>query len=94
MALDRATFLTLYPEFTRTPTAIVDAELAAASLRTPADVWGDLEDHGHGLLTAHLLCLRPEGREMRLEGAGSIYMEARRTLNRIVASGFRVTGSS
>jgi len=95
MALDLKTFRAEYPEFHKAPDVVVVRVLAHAARRTPANIWGDLEDEGHGLLTAHLLAMRPEGKEMRLEGRDrkdSIYGIERQHLNRIVASGFRVTG--
>lgn len=93
MALSLSEFRTLYPEFDGAPDAIVQGCLDYAEARTPVDIWGDLEPEGHGLLAAHLICMRPEGRDMRLEGGlETIYSKQRAHLNRVVASGFRVTG--
>lgn len=94
--LDLAGFRAQYPEFDGAPDALVTTLLGYAAERTPEDIWGDLQEEGHGLLTAHLLSLRPEGRDMRLsrDGVESIYGHQRMHLNRIVASGFRVTGDS
>ncbi len=98
MALDLKRFRMEYPEYDKAPDTVVSTILARASTRTPADIWGTLEDEGHGLLTAHLLALRPEGKEMRLKlGDGtlsSIYWPERHRLAQLVASGFRVTGVS
>ena len=90
MALDLKTWRSQYPEFKDAPNTVVVQILAQAALRTPANIWGDLEDEGHGLLTAHMMAMRPEGRDMRLEVDGmpsSIYWPERRRLGRLVASG-------
>ena len=92
MALTLADFREEYPEFDRASDALVQKLLDRAEERTPPDIWGELEDQGHGLLAAHLLTLRPEAKEMRLESGKSTYQEERELLARTVASGFRVTG--
>jgi hypothetical protein len=40
MAIDVATFLSLYPEFDRAPTPLVQAKLNEAILMCPSTVWG------------------------------------------------------
>lgn len=92
MALDLKDFRAEYPEFDKAPDVAVSIALARAALRTPSNIWGDLENEGHGLLAAHILALRPEAKEMRLDGDETIYSRARAKLNRMVASGFRTTG--
>jgi hypothetical protein len=94
--LDLKRFRAQFPEFEGASDVVVSYVLDQAGRRTPAGIWGDLQEEGHGLLTAHMLCLRPEGKDMRLEGSGferSLYGRERMHLNRVVSSGFRVTGS-
>lgn len=92
MALSLSEFRDLFPEFTLASDTLVQNALDRAALRTPANVWGDLEDQGHGYLTAHLLCILPGAKDMRIGKDGSnLYEKERKTLERIVSSGFRVT---
>jgi hypothetical protein len=63
--LDRAGFLVLYPEFASTDEDLVTAKLAEAE-RSIGDAWGEREDEGHGLLTAHRLGLSVNGHVSRL----------------------------
>jgi len=102
--LDLKKFRAQFPEFAGASDVVVSYVLEQAAVRTPSDIWGDYQEEGHGLLAAHMLCMRPEGKDMRLEGAArngssnpgldrSIYGQQRAHLNRVVSSGFRVTGS-
>lgn len=95
MTVTRASFLAEYPEFDGADVAIVDAKIAAAQLRTPARIWGDLEDEGVSLLTAHMLAMSPYARELKLlnDAGETIYGKRRAELERTVSSGFRVTSS-
>jgi hypothetical protein len=97
MTVTVASFRAEFPEFGSadvTPTVLVQAKLDAALLRTPSDVWGDLQDDGVKYLAAHLLALSPQAREMKLStpDAKSPYGFQRLEYESIVASGFRVTG--
>ena len=46
MTISRADFLVEFAEFSGAATALVDAKLAAALLRTPDTIWLDLQDEG------------------------------------------------
>lgn len=61
-----ADFRTLFPEFTASPDALVQACLDQAETRTDADVFGDLTDEAHGWLAADILASRPFGRASRV----------------------------
>ena len=94
MALVAADIIARFPEFTGTATALIDLKLAEAYRRTTEAVWGDLQDDGAAYLTAHLLALTPDARDMRVgkDKLSTIYQQAREDLEKIVSSGFRVTG--
>jgi len=94
VALTVTTFRDRFPAFTSAPDALVQACLDEAYDRTPANVWGGLQDAGAGYLAAHLLGLSPNSRDMKLASVAgeTIYGIERRRLNRIVASGARVAG--
>jgi hypothetical protein len=66
--LDLSAFRVLHPEFAAVQDDTIEAKLAAAELRTDAEVFGDLTDEAHGWLTAHLLAASPAGREALLKG--------------------------
>lgn len=87
-----AEFKALLPEFAAAPDPLVQSRLDQAELRTPADVWGDLQDQGILYLAAHLLSMLPQARPMNKDGDGSPYSAERKRLNGIVSSGYRVTG--
>ena len=90
--LDATAFLAEYPEFTSVSTSapgLLTAKLAAAAASI-GNAWGDLglEDKGHGLLTAHLLALTPNGKPFRLQtdDADSTYGKQYRDLRVSVAA--------
>jgi hypothetical protein len=91
-----ASFKVAFPEFVTAPDAIVTARIGMAQRRTPAGIWGDLEDDGVSYLTAHLLALAPSARDMRKgEKPGeTMYGRERKILEAIVSSGFRTAGTS
>lgn len=92
MALDAASFLVRFPEFTSAPAPLLEAVLADASARTDATVWGHLTDQGVGLLAAHLLACAPNGQFARLEKDKSqtIYGAEYERLMQAVTVGLRV----
>ena len=89
-----ADFKALFPEFAKAPDALVSSRLVWSANRTPAGIWGDHQAEGQAWLTAHFLCLLPEGKEMRKgEKPGeSMYLRERLRLGAVVSSGFRVAG--
>lgn len=93
MTISYADFLVEFAEFSNTAEALVQAKLDEAYRRTPARVWGDLEDDGAKYLAAHLLACSPFAAELKLVGKdrSTIYGDERHRLERIVSSGFRVT---
>jgi hypothetical protein len=86
--LDVAGFLARHGEFAAVNTANaakVAAALADAAAQTDPEVFGDLTDQAHGLLTAHFLVSNPTGREARLKGPAeytTVYLRARELLER------------
>jgi hypothetical protein len=93
VTVTRAQLLVEFPEFTNTDDGILDARLAEAYRRTPAEVWGDLRDDGVKYLAAHLLAQSPYARELKLmdKDGQTRYGIERKRLESIVATGFRVT---
>jgi hypothetical protein len=65
--VDLATFRTQYPEFAKTSDPLVSTMLAAAASRMSQPYWGDQYDQGHGLLTASMLAIAPNGMTARLQ---------------------------
>lgn len=94
MTIDLPTFRAQYPEFSKASDALVTARLADAVLRTPSDIWGDKTETGTFLLTAHLLALGPNGRDLRKgeKPGDSPYWRERNRMAITVSSGFRVAG--
>lgn len=93
--LNHAAFILEYPEFTSVDAALVTTVLARAEASIDAAVWGDLEDQGHGLLTAHELAMMPFGAQAGLRaGAGanqvSIYWGRYDDLRRRVGTAYRM----
>jgi hypothetical protein len=89
-----AEFKALHPEFETASDARVSANIAAAELETPADVWGVKRDEGIRWLTAHKLSLGPSGMNARkispAQLAHTVYWHEREKLLRQVAGGPRV----
>lgn len=90
---------TRFPEFDNsaiTSDALITMLIDEAETRTPATIWGSKQDAGIRYLTAHLLALSPQARELKLATAdGSTpYLAERQRLERIVSSGFRTTGDT
>lgn len=56
-----------YPEFATGPDSLLQLWLDDAAGRIDPEVWGIHTDRGHGLLTAHLICLSPNGQFARLQ---------------------------
>lgn len=92
MPVSLSEFRERFPEFDRASDTLVVGRIAEAERRTPADVWGALEDDGIAYLAAHLLSLLPQSRDMRVEGFEDLYSTNRRRLARAVVGGFRVVG--
>lgn len=94
MPVSAADFVARFPEFTGAGTPLVERCIAEAERRTSDVVWGDLRDDGVRYLAAHLLACSPNAKDMRIKSdpTDSIYRAERMRLERIVASGYRVTG--
>lgn len=90
-----AEFKALFPEFSKTPDALVQSRLNWAELRTPLAIWGDKLEQGVGLLAAHFLTLLPQAKDLRKgeQPGATMYMRERARLNKIVSSGFRQAGA-
>lgn len=102
MAIDSSSFLTDFPEFDSTPVKDINAKIAQAELQVDAKIWGTKADLGVGYLTAHLLAMSSNGQFARLvpakmkatrEDALTTYEREYKRIMRMVASGFRVTGT-
>lgn len=87
-----ATFKAIFPEFSRATDALVLSRITMAEQRTEVEVWGDLHSQGVAWLTAHLLCLLPEAKDLRLDQGDGMtpYGRERDRLARVVSSGYRV----
>lgn len=60
-------FRAKYPEFSTAPDGLVSLFLADAAERLDQGIWNLYLDKGHGLLTAHLLQIAPNGTFARLD---------------------------
>ena len=90
-----ADFRGRFDEYAGASDALVQVNLDAAALRTPAKVWGDIEDEGVLWLAAYLLSLDPRARGMaRAAGKDdeNPYLRERRRQASSVASGYRTCG--
>ena len=96
MALVASDIVATFPEFTKVDTALVTLKLAEAYRRTNSSVWDTLQDDGAKWLCAHLLAVSPFGMNARMvnKDGTTVYGEERKTLEKIVASGFRVTAAT
>lgn len=94
MPLTPTQFKANFPEFTNASDALVQVRLDWAYERTDSTIWGDKLDQGAQWLTAHMLSLLPEAKDLRKgEKPGeSMYQRERHRLNRVVSSGFRIAG--
>jgi len=93
MAIDAATFLTLFPEFKDAGTVLITAKLTQAQQYTPLCPWGKWQQEGTFLYAARFLALTPWGRKMNLANAAgqTNYDADLRRVQLIVSSGARVT---
>lgn len=89
MAIDVTTFLTRFPEFTKTNTAqpgLIDQCLEDAQHFVDATRWGNRYEAGVLLKAAHLLSMHPLGESARLNKwddrtiYGSMFDDMRRAL--------------
>lgn len=60
-------FRAKYPEFSTAPDPLVTLFLNDAAERFDTGIWGVYLDKGHGLLTAHMLQIAPNGVFSRLD---------------------------
>lgn len=65
--MNRAQFLSQYPEFRFASDALIDAKLSLATMDLSPESWGALYVRGLGLRAAHLLAMTPEGKDLRLK---------------------------
>ena len=65
--LTLAQFRVSFPEFKSATDPLVEACLARAESLIEPSVWLGLTDEGHGLLTAHILALSPNGQMARMQ---------------------------
>lgn len=96
MAVTSTSLVVRFPSMSTASTTLIDACLAAARLRVPNRIWGDLEDEGVLHLAAHLITLDPAGVKARKvnQTGMSVYLAEYNRLVGIVGSGFRVTGDT
>ncbi len=101
MAVDFDLFVKRFRAFRKTDRDFVEEKIAEAQRQLSESVWGDLFDDGVGYLAAHLIAMSPGGEHARLipRNAKPVRGEALTTyerqfkrLQRMVASGFRVSG--
>ena len=87
-------FLKEYPEFKSTDYQLIEQRLNHAALRVNSGTFGDLEEEGVMLMTAHLLSISPSGEKSRLvkESQQTMYLREYRRLAREVTFGLgRIT---
>jgi len=65
--MDLATFREDFPEFETASDTLVQKVLTKAGEQFDSSVWGTYLQTGHGLLTAHLLAIAPQGQFARLD---------------------------
>jgi hypothetical protein len=63
-------FRAMFPEFASAEDELVTACLLRAETQIAPEIWLDQEDEGHGLLTAHILALSPNGQMARMTSDG------------------------
>jgi hypothetical protein len=89
MAVDAASLIARFPEFTQTVTEypdLVDGAIADAELMVDRVVWGDKADAGVTHYAAHLIAINPIGEMARLDKRGEkttyllSYNELKKTL--------------
>ncbi len=84
--MDLPGFRAKYPEYSTAPDDLVTLFLTDASEQLDVSVWGTYLDKGHGLLTAHLLAMAPNGQFARLDAEkgettyGVTYKDLRQSL--------------
>ena len=71
--LDRQYFLTLFPEFSKTLDATVEAYVEIVKCRVPCRIWKENTRYGQALLTAHMLTT--QGRQGAGPGGGAVTQE-------------------
>jgi hypothetical protein len=95
-------FAARFPEFKQVKRETVEAKIAEAILQVAEAVYGAKTDLAVGYLAAHLLSIAPTGQQARLvpknakanrEDALTTYEREYRRIQRMVTSGFRVTGT-
>lgn len=94
MAVTVQRFLKSYPDFKDTDYQLVEQKLNQAIARVDSDNFGDLENEGVMLLTAHLLSISPSGEKTRLvkDSNETIYEKEYRRLAKEVTFGLgRIT---
>jgi hypothetical protein len=64
--INESQFRISFPEFKSASDALITACLARAESQIDPEVYGDLTDEAHGLNTAHILSLSPNGQMARL----------------------------
>ncbi len=92
MAIDVATFVTRFPEFTSAASAEVTVVLAEAQRRVDQAVFDDKYEEAVFYKAAHLLAISPFGRNARMvsKAGTTTYHTAFNQLAREVTPGFRV----
>lgn len=97
MAVTPDIFRARFTEFGTPPDAYLQSNIDAATLRTPAGIWGDLQDEGVLWLTAALLAATPMGVNAKLaakDGSSRYQVERNRLAHTVVAGRSRVSGQT
>lgn len=92
MAVDNATFLARFPEFTPATTAMVTAALGEAVRNVDESVFGDKTEDACFWKAAHLLAISPFGQQARMvsKEGDTTYGKYFNMLAKSVTPGFRV----
>lgn len=93
MAIDVATFLTVFPEFKDAGAPLILAQLTRALQYVPQGVWGDFQQEGAFLYCARFLAITPWGRKMNLANKDNVtnYDKDLQRVKYAVTSGLRYT---
>lgn len=92
MAVDRASLIVRFPEFTSTPSALVTACIAEAELLVDRAYYGTKADMAVTHFAAHLVAINPLGEMARLDKKGekTTYLLSFQRIMRSTGAGFRV----
>ena len=92
MTVTRDSLVVAYPEFGNAPTAMVDAQIANATLCNDSDVYGDRYDLAVLLMACHLIAVSPWGEKLKLSPTKGVtaYLEGHQRLEAAAGAAWRM----